>query len=123
MPCFGTCCFARSDDGIAYIVTDVAPFRRNLDWIQRFGERVTLQMPDEMDDLPFALGSWQSNLLRFLPLHRRSKCSGQANGCLVDDRRQRVHRPTSVDYAPKLKCTRIFFASMGAVGWPSTATA
>lgn len=40
------------DFDIVYIVTDVAPFRHNLDWIQRFGELMILQMPDEMGDPP-----------------------------------------------------------------------
>lgn len=40
------------DFDIVYIVTDVAPFRHNLDWIKRFGELMILQMPDEMDDPP-----------------------------------------------------------------------
>ncbi len=40
------------DFDIVYIVTDVTPFRHNLDWIRRFGELMILQMPDEMDDPP-----------------------------------------------------------------------
>lgn len=40
------------DFDIVYIVTDVTPFRHNLDWISRFGELMILQMPDEMDDPP-----------------------------------------------------------------------
>ena len=43
-------CF--QDFDIVYIVTDVAPFRHNLEWIKRFGELMILQMPDEMDDPP-----------------------------------------------------------------------
>ncbi|MGE5250552.1 MAG: aminoglycoside 6-adenylyltransferase [Bacteroidota bacterium] len=38
------------DFDIVYFVTDVAPFRKNLDWIKRFGELMILQMPDEMGD-------------------------------------------------------------------------
>jgi aminoglycoside 6-adenylyltransferase len=40
------------DFDIVYLVTDLAPFRHNLDWIQRFGELMILQMPDEMQDPP-----------------------------------------------------------------------
>lgn len=40
------------DYDIVYLVTDVAPFRKNLAWIARFGERMILQMPDNMDDPP-----------------------------------------------------------------------
>ncbi len=37
------------DFDVVYIVTDVAAFRHNLDWIRRFGELMILQMPDEME--------------------------------------------------------------------------
>lgn len=40
------------DFDIVYIVTDVDPFRRNLEWIKRFGEMMILQMPDDMQDPP-----------------------------------------------------------------------
>lgn len=40
------------DFDIVYVVTDVAPFRHNLEWIKRFGELMILQMPDEMTDPP-----------------------------------------------------------------------
>jgi aminoglycoside 6-adenylyltransferase len=38
------------DYDIVYFVTDVAPFRKNLEWIQRFGELMILQMPDDMGE-------------------------------------------------------------------------
>lgn len=38
------------DFDIVYLVTDPAPFHRNLEWIRRFGELMILQMPDEMGD-------------------------------------------------------------------------
>ncbi len=40
------------DFDTVYIVTDVAPFRRNEAWIRRFGELMILQMPDDMQDPP-----------------------------------------------------------------------
>jgi len=40
------------DFDIVYIVTDVEPFRHNLEWIKRFGELMILQMPDDMADPP-----------------------------------------------------------------------
>jgi aminoglycoside 6-adenylyltransferase len=40
------------DFDIVYVVTDVAPFRHNLEWIRRFGELMILQMPEEMQDPP-----------------------------------------------------------------------
>jgi aminoglycoside 6-adenylyltransferase len=43
-------CF--QDYDIVYVVTDVAPFRDDPAWIDRFGERMILQTPDAMGDPP-----------------------------------------------------------------------
>jgi aminoglycoside 6-adenylyltransferase len=40
------------DFDVVYVVTDLAPFRHNLEWIGRFGELMILQMPEEMGDPP-----------------------------------------------------------------------
>lgn len=40
------------DYDIVYLVQDVAPFWKNLQWIQCFGERMLLQMPEAMQDPP-----------------------------------------------------------------------
>jgi aminoglycoside 6-adenylyltransferase len=40
------------DYDIVYLVTDVASFRRNPEWIDCFGERMILQTPDDMGDSP-----------------------------------------------------------------------
>jgi len=40
------------DFDIVYLVTDPAPFTRNLEWIKRFGEMMILQLPDDMSDPP-----------------------------------------------------------------------
>jgi aminoglycoside 6-adenylyltransferase len=40
------------DFDVVYVVTDVAPYRHNYEWIGRFGELMILQMPDEMGDQP-----------------------------------------------------------------------
>ena len=38
------------DFDIVYLVTDLAPFTSNLEWIHRFGELMILQLPDDMTD-------------------------------------------------------------------------
>lgn len=53
------------DFDIVYIVTDVEPFRHNLEWIQRFGEMMILQMPEEMQDPPAEDGGFFSYLMQF----------------------------------------------------------
>jgi len=40
------------DFDIVYVVTDVAPFRYNAEWIKRFGEMMIMQMPEDMQDPP-----------------------------------------------------------------------
>jgi aminoglycoside 6-adenylyltransferase len=40
------------DFDIVYLVTDVTPFKHNLEWIKRFGETMILQMPEEMQEPP-----------------------------------------------------------------------
>ena len=40
------------DFDIVYMVTDVAPFARNFEWIKRFGELMIMQTPDDMADPP-----------------------------------------------------------------------
>lgn len=40
------------DYDIVYVVTDVLPFRRDAAWIERFGERMIMQTPDDMRDEP-----------------------------------------------------------------------
>src|SRR5512141_138198 len=53
------------DFDIVYIVTDVEPFRHNLEWIPRFGEMMILQMPEEMQDPPAEDGGFFSYLMQF----------------------------------------------------------
>ncbi len=40
------------DFDIVYIVTDVAPFKKNDAWIKRFGEIMIMQLPEDMQDPP-----------------------------------------------------------------------
>jgi aminoglycoside 6-adenylyltransferase len=58
------------DFDIVYIVTDVAPFRHNLEWIRRFGELMILQMPEEMGDPPPSGEGFFSYLMQFMDGNR-----------------------------------------------------
>ncbi len=40
------------DFDVVYFVADVAPFRADRTWIDRFGERMVMQMPEDMKDPP-----------------------------------------------------------------------
>jgi aminoglycoside 6-adenylyltransferase len=46
------------DFDVVYVVTDVGPYRRNSQWIARFGELMILQMPDDMGGAPPRHGSF-----------------------------------------------------------------
>ena len=58
------------DFDIVYIVTDVEPFRRNLTWIERFGEMMILQMPDDMQDPPSDNSVGFTYLMQFMDGNR-----------------------------------------------------
>ena len=40
------------DFDIVFLVTEIAPFKDDPDWISRFGELMILQIPDDMQDPP-----------------------------------------------------------------------
>jgi aminoglycoside 6-adenylyltransferase len=61
-------CF--QDFDILFLVTDMAPFRHRLDWIQRFGELMILQLPDEMVDPPPDGNSGYTYLMQFMDGNR-----------------------------------------------------
>jgi aminoglycoside 6-adenylyltransferase len=58
------------DFDIVYLVTDVAPFRHNLEWIRRFGELMILQMPEEMVDPPPSREGFFTYLMQFMDGNR-----------------------------------------------------
>src|SRR6266498_4140154 len=58
------------DFDIVYIVTDVEPFTRNLEWIRRFGEMMILQMPEDMQDPPPDNGGYFVYLMQFMDGNR-----------------------------------------------------
>jgi aminoglycoside 6-adenylyltransferase len=61
-------CF--QDFDIVYIVTDVASFKKDLHWIDRFGERMILQLPDDMQDPPSSEDSHFAYLMQFMDGNR-----------------------------------------------------
>jgi aminoglycoside 6-adenylyltransferase len=53
------------DYDIVYFVTEVESFKSDSDWIKCFGERMILQLPDDMQDLPPEPGSAYACLMQF----------------------------------------------------------
>ena len=58
------------DYDIVYVVTDVASFKDDPDWIDRFGERMILQLPDEMEDPPPGPDDSFAYLMQFMDGNR-----------------------------------------------------
>lgn len=58
------------DFDIVYLVTDVAAFKCNPDWIQCFGEIMILQMPEDMQDPPPSNDEGFSYLMQFMDGNR-----------------------------------------------------
>ena len=53
------------DFDIVYVVTDVAPFKNNYEWIERFGELMILQEPEDMGEKLPRDDGWFSYLMQF----------------------------------------------------------
>ena len=58
------------DFDVVYMVTDVAPFSNNLQWIKRFGELMILQMPEAMQDPPPSEDGGFAYLMQFMDGNR-----------------------------------------------------
>jgi aminoglycoside 6-adenylyltransferase len=58
------------DFDIVYLVTDVTPFKNNLEWIKRFGELMILQMPEDIQDPPPENNDGFVYLMQFLDGNR-----------------------------------------------------
>lgn len=58
------------DFDIEYLVTDVTPFKNNLDWIKRFGEIMIVQLPEEMQDPPPSDDGGYAYLMQFMDGNR-----------------------------------------------------
>jgi aminoglycoside 6-adenylyltransferase len=58
------------DFDIVYIVTDVAAFWHNYEWIKRFGEIMILQMPEDMQDPPPSRETGFMYLMQFMDGNR-----------------------------------------------------
>lgn len=88
------------DFDIIYLVTDPVPFIRNLPWIDQFGERMILQLPDEMGDTPLDPAEGSGYLIQFsdgnrldlgiYPLHRLTEFVSDSETILLLDKDGRL---------------------------------
>lgn len=109
------------DFDIVYLVSDIAPFRHNLEWIQRFGELMILQMPDDMQDPPPSGDGGFTYLMQFAdgnridlgiyPLHRLDERLGDSLTVLLLDKDGVVgplDPPSERDHVPRPPTPRQF---------------
>lgn len=120
------------DYDIVYLVTDVAPFRRNLAWIARFGELMILQMPDDMGDAPPITDSF-CYLMQFMdgnridltvyPVDRLTELARDSLSLLLLDKDGLVTPfppPDDTDYRPTPPTARQFADCCNEFWWVST---
>jgi aminoglycoside 6-adenylyltransferase len=110
------------DFDILYLVTDLEPYRHNLEWIRRFGDLMVMQMPDEMaDPPPGAEFPGFTYLMQFkdgnridlciFPLSRQEEIIGKDLGILLLDKDGMVDETRFLDageYLPKPPTRKAF---------------
>ncbi len=119
------------DFDIVYLVTDLQPFRRDPAWIDCFGERMILQMPDDMGDSPrreigyaylmqFADGNRID--LTLYPVEKLDAMERDSLSVLLLDKDGIVNPfppPSAADYAPKPPTAKAFADCCNEFWWCS----
>ena len=118
------------DFDITYVVTDVASFRDDPDWIHRFGEIMILQMPEAMQDPPPRKDGGFAYLMQFtdgnridlglFPLAKLQELELDSLSRLLLDK-DGVFEPlppaSDRDYLPKPPTTKAFFDCCNEFWW------
>jgi aminoglycoside 6-adenylyltransferase len=120
------------DFDVVYFVTDVASFKKDLAWIDRFGERMILQMPDDMQDPPPNNDEGFAYLIQFAdgnridlsirPLDKVKEWTDDSMTLLLLDKDGNVDPlpPASdKDYWPKPPSAKAFFDCCNEFWWCS----
>lgn len=120
------------DFDIIYLVTDPVPFIHNLPWIDQFGERMILQLPDETGDTALDPAEGSGYLIQFTdgnrldlgvyPLHRLTEFLSDSETILLLDKDGRVPPlpPASDrDYIPAPPTAKAFADCCNEFWWVS----
>jgi aminoglycoside 6-adenylyltransferase len=120
------------DFDIVYIVTDTAPFLRNYEWIQRFGQLMILQLPDDMADPPPEPGDGFAYLMQFMdgnridlgifPLAKLPGPEKDSQTVVLLDKDGLIGPlppPSDSDYLPKPPSAKAFFDCCNEFWWVS----
>jgi aminoglycoside 6-adenylyltransferase len=109
------------DFDVVYLVTDLAPFKENHDWIGRFGELMILQMPDEMGEPPPSRDRGFAYLMQFTdgnridltlyPSDNLSRIFGDSLSVVLLDKDGLIGPlppPSAAAYLPKPPSAKVF---------------
>ncbi len=118
------------DFDIVYLVTDVASFKANSAWIDVFGERMILQLPDDMEDPPPEPGDSYAYLIQLMdgnridltlyPVEKLSAMERDSQSILLLDKDGIVvpfPPPSDHDYLPQPPTAKQFFDCCNEFWW------
>ncbi|NUM46642.1 MAG: aminoglycoside 6-adenylyltransferase [Anaerolineales bacterium] len=120
------------DFDIVYLVTDVASYKANPAWIDLFGERMILQLPDDMDDPPPDPRDGYAYLIQFMdgnridlslyPVDKLDKMERDSQSILLLDK-DGIVKPfppaSDCDYLPKPPTAKQFHDCTNEFWWVS----
>lgn len=120
------------DFDIVYLVTDVAAFKTDPAWIDVFGERMILQLPDDMADPPPEPGESYAYLMQFMdgnridltlfPVAQLEKLGRDSQSILLLDKDGIVEpfpAPSDRDYLPQPPTAKQFDDCCNEFWWMS----
>lgn len=120
------------DFDVVYLVTKAGPFKRNREWIRRFGELMILQTPDDMLDPPPADQPGYAYLMQFadgnridltiFPVDRHSERTGDSLTVVLLDKDGIVGPlppPGERDYLPRPPTAKQFADCCNEFWWVS----
>jgi aminoglycoside 6-adenylyltransferase len=118
------------DFDIVYLVTDVASFRDDPDWIDRFGEIMILQMPEAMQDPPPSDDGSFAYLMQFadgnridlglFPIAKLHELGGDSLSRLLLDKDgilEPLAPPNESGYLPRPPTVKAFFDCCNEFWW------
>ena len=118
------------DFDIIYVVTDVTPFRNNLEWIKQFGEMMIMQMPEDMQDPPPVDNGDFAYLMQFadgnridLTITTYNTLSKDSLSLLLLDKDKKIEpfsSPSEADYLPHPPTAKLFADCCNEFWWVST---
>lgn len=122
------------DYDVSYLVTDMDTFLKDHNWIDRFGERIIMQMPEVMSLYPPSLGNWFSYLMLFTDGNRidlklvpvEEKDNYYQSDKLIkilldkDGLFTNIHEPSDEDYHIKRPTEQYYMDCCNEFWWVST---